>query len=121
MIRSLCGGLLLCAFFVAPAWAQKSAAADKQAGSWFNNGRDSFLKRMGANLSAGDIDAWEAAGKKAGLEASRQDLFFALPKFNPLFDSSDKLVPGAVAKFQRQPSTSGRHRPAENASLPPSA
>jgi hypothetical protein len=57
---------------------------------------------MGANLSAADIDAWEAASKRAGVEASRQELFFALPKFNPLFDSNDKLVPGAVIRYAKR-------------------
>lgn len=85
-----------------PASAQKSAAADKQAGSWFNNSRDSFVNRMGAGMSAGDLDTWEAACKNAGLEASRQDLFFALPKFNPLFDSGGKFVTGAIAKYAKR-------------------
>lgn len=100
MIR-LAWGILILLAFAAPASAQKSAAADKQAGSWFNNGRDSFLKRTPA-LSAGNIDAWEAAAKKAGVEASRSEIFFTLPNFNPLFDSKDQLVAGAVAKYAKR-------------------
>lgn len=74
MTRSLSAVfLLVLSVLILPASAQKSVAADKQAASWFNNGRDSFLKRMKADMSAGDIDAWEAACKKAGIEVSRQD------------------------------------------------
>ena len=94
-------GLLVAAFIGVPASAQKSGAADKHAGSWFNDGRDAFLKRTGA-LQAGDLDLFVAAAKKSGLEASRQQLFFALPKFNPLFDSKDQIAAGAVAKYSKR-------------------
>ena len=57
---------------------------------------------MGANLSADDLTLWEAAAKKAGLVASRQDLFFILPKFNPLFDANDKFIGGAIAKYAKR-------------------
>jgi hypothetical protein len=100
MYRSLCCMLIL-ATVAAPVWAQKSAMADKQAASWFNNNRDAFLKRTGT-LVAGDLDAFETAAKKAGVEASRQQLFFTLPKFNPLFDSKDLIVAGAIAKHAKR-------------------
>jgi hypothetical protein len=100
MVRPVLG-FLLAALVAVSASAQKSAAADKQAGSWFDNGRDSFLKRTGA-LQAADLDLFEAAAKKSGLEASRQQLFFTLPKFNPLFDSKYQIVAGAVAKYAKR-------------------
>lgn len=97
-------GILLClvmGVLADSALAQKSAAADKQSASWFHNVRDTFLKRT-SGLQANDLDIWEAASAKAGLETTRAALFFALPRFNPLWDVSNKLIPGATAKYAKR-------------------
>lgn len=100
MIRILNISLII-AGLVVPVFAQKSDAADKQADSWFDNVRDTFLKRTTA-LQAGDIDLWQAAGTKALGDVTRGNLFFALPKFNPLWDRNAKLVAGAGAKYAKR-------------------
>jgi len=84
-----------------PAQAQQSDAADKRAGSWFHNVRETFLKRT-SGLQAADLDLWEAAGTKAMGTTKRGDLFLALPKFNPLWNKSDQPVAGAVAKYAKR-------------------
>lgn len=81
--------------------AQKSAAATRQAGSWFTNGEDNFLKRTPA-LQKHDIDVWEAAATKAGIKADRADLAFGIPKFNPLFDAKNQVVAGAMSKYSKR-------------------
>ena len=116
MTRSLSAVfLLVLSVLILPASAQKSVAADKQAASWFNNGRDSFLKRMKADMSAGDIDAWEAACKKAGIEVSRQELssrcrssiLFSIPLTNS-FLAPLRNTRSAWSNSQRNQSMTGR-------------
>jgi hypothetical protein len=102
MIARYIGGFLVMVIVaMASVGAQKSAAADKQAASWFNNGRDSFLQRMPA-MQKEDVDVWEAAAKKAGIDASRASLGFTIPKFNPLFDAKNQVVAGAMAKYAKR-------------------
>lgn len=97
-----------------PVYCQKSAAAGKQAGSWFSNThdsalsgarlkslQDSYLKRTTA-LSTADVEVWQAAANKATLETTFEGLLFTLPSFNPLFDSKDQVVAGAVVKYAKR-------------------
>jgi hypothetical protein len=112
--KTICGLVVLVLAGSAGVAAQKSPAAARQAGSWFNTGGDTFLRRTPA-LQKHDVDVWEVAARKAGIAADRADLAFTIPKFNPLFDAKDQVVAGAMAKyskrfmrFRRRPFTNGR-------------
>ncbi len=113
MLRWSCW-VLIALTTAAPAYAQGSPAAGKQAGSWFFDThdsvlnqaqlaklQDSYLKRMTA-IAPADVEVWEGAAKSAGVKVSYQELVFALPNFKPLFDSKEQLVVGAVAKYAKR-------------------
>jgi len=93
-------GLLIVAL-TQPAFAQKSDAADKHVGGWFNNVRATFISRTAA-LEKSDLDVWEAASVTPLGSVSRGDLFLALPKFNPLWDQANKPAAGAMAKYAKR-------------------
>ena len=45
---------------------------------------------------------WEAAAKKARVEAPRPNLGLTIPKFNPPFNAKNQVVAGATAKMQKR-------------------
>ena len=101
MIRPIVLCSLIVAGLAATAFAQQSDAALQRAGSWFDNARDTVMKRM-PGIQAGDIALWTTAGEKALGAVEPNDLFFTLPKFNPLWDKSGKPVAGASAKYAKR-------------------
>jgi hypothetical protein len=97
-LSAFCALIIL--LFSVTSVAQQSDAADKRGGSWFNNVRATFLERL-SGLEKGDLDRWESAATKSTSVPGvrRADLGLLMPKFNPLWDSKNKLVSGAVSKY----------------------
>jgi hypothetical protein len=100
---------IVCAAFVLLATAgqmaaQKSDAAAKRAGSWFDKGESMTRKinRLHA-LQKSDMDMYETAFTKASLgDLKRADIGFAILQFNVLFDAKDQVLPGAVIRYSRR-------------------
>ncbi len=108
MIRWICCAIMLLAI-AGPIYAQTSAAARKQAESWFlvqTNPNDSsyvksYLKRVeDLPLTRADLNVWEAAAKKE--KVSHSSLIERLAKFKPFFDLKDQVVAEAAAKYTKR-------------------
>ncbi len=85
----------------AAVFGQTSDSADQRAGSWFNNDRNVYIERT-KTLDGPDLDAWVMATTMTFV-FKRDELYFVMPTFDPLWDAkTNKIVPGAVAKFAKR-------------------
>lgn len=92
---------LIFLIITAPLVAQKSSAAEKRAGIWFNNVRDTFLKRL-QEVDSVEFKLWLTTATKAVPDRDINDVLFSMMHFNPLWNSKNKPVSGAVAKYTKR-------------------
>ncbi|MCI0423251.1 MAG: hypothetical protein L0312_29175 [Acidobacteria bacterium] len=78
--------------------AMKKCATDR-----FSVDRETFLRRSGDAGMKAAIDQWEVSGAKStGRSVNRFTLFVLIPKFNPRWDASDRLLPNQVSFYSKR-------------------